>query len=396
MSAIPPHPRLTQAIETHFATHFGEPRGAATWRTRLGELQLRRYEPMPGTLVLATHGGSTLIPDGDGVEAVLTLHADPPDEVMMSACAIMGALIEFAADPHANKQVASFKPAPQVFGGVDFETALLMPPLVFNETLAGFSVEAPTGPRFIQVVWLVPGYDDEAEYITAHGPQSFFHLLQAQRLDPADFKRSAASTMITPEDAAIMAGASGDSDRGYRVQEVRGGVRIQRNRRKIASARPAPQSPAAAAAAAAAMPSKPKPPSRSVAAPLPRTQRPSPSRLRRPAAPNKAPERSKDKDIRFKIDKPRTPATPPPQPVAPPEDPVESKKRRIEDLKARAAEVRARAEARAEGKAPPEPPVTTEQPARSRPEQARSVQAAERRRARRMGASLTGPKPGRR
>ncbi|MEL6184357.1 MAG: suppressor of fused domain protein [Myxococcota bacterium] len=355
---------LLDALEAHYFAHLGRPLGSAPWTLTRGAVELRRYEPVPGILVLATFGVSAL--GLEPREAVLSLPADPPEDILAAACRLCGAWAEhMLTEPDPTDLPAE--------AGGDFESVLVLPPVSFTEGLAQLRTPAPWPP--LQVVWLVPGFREEAEYRRSHGTEALLNLLRAQRLDPADFGRGPASTLVTPEDAARLAGA--DQGRaGYKVEQQRGGIRIERRRKRIGRSDEAP--------GRVALPAQPSPPTSTGA------HRPTGRSPAKPTRPGRArfdldgsaPARPGPSRARTVPDK--APSPPPPQ-----ESPEEAKRRKIETLKANARAARARAEARARGEAPEAkvPPVPS--PA---PEQTRSVTAAERRRRRLSGP----PKPRRR
>lgn len=360
--------RLLEALEAHYETYLGPARGLAEWSLSRGRIELRRYEPVPGVLVLSTFGVSTL--QSPPREAVLSLPADPPESILASACHMCGAWAE--------RSLAVAEPRcidGEGLGDTDFDVLLALPPTGFTEGLA--TLQAPSTPLPLVVRWLVPAYREEAEYREAHGPAALLDLLRAQRLDPTDFSRGPASTLITPEDAARLAGTEGPAS-GYKVEHNRGGIRIERRRKRIGR----PEE------ATARIPIAP----RDAAPPLSRAAQPSPK-------PHLAPERnaagaSRSPRARFELDGPamsppsgpsqssRPASVPRPPPLA--ESPEAAKRRRIEALKAKARAARVRAEARARGEAPEVEAETALPPAKPELPRKQSLAAAERRR-RRIG-----------
>lgn len=346
------------ALEQHYQVHLGPPRGDAPWETTEGPIGLRRFEPVPGTLVLATVGVSQI--HGNAPEAVLSMHGQPPEATLVRACQILGAFAE-----QSTPDLARY---PLALEGVDFETVLVLPPLPFTEGLARLRQPAPMPP--LEIRWLLPAFDDEAEYAHEHGPEALLNLLRAQRLDAADFSRAPASTLVTPEDAARMAGASGaDADKSYKAEQVRGGIRIERKRRKIGRSTAATNPPGP-------MVSPPPPTPKAAPKPPPPRSRPA----RRATEVGRKPGRKQ-----FELGRPPPPPTPTQPAVrtapAAPEDPADAKRKRVEALRAKVREARVRAEARARGDAVEAAPAPT--PAPNPADKARSVQAAERRRGRR-------------
>lgn len=378
MSGPSAHRAPLDALAAHASAYLGHETGRAQLEGPHGPLVILRFEPMAGMLVLVTAGAAL---DAGRREALLVLPAEPEQPVLGAACAALAAFAEAQA---LGPVGAGFTPAPDVFDGFDFDAVLLMPPQPFADGLA--RLELPDGPVLLD--WLVPGYEEELAYLREHGPRALGNLLSAQRLDPQDFSRGPASTLVSPEDAAQMSGADSD-DRGYRVEQVRGGVRIERRRRKIGQGEAAPRPPAPAAR------------------PMPEPDpEPSPSPSRRPPPARRSPVRSarsgRRERKRFDInggEASSAPATTPvaeaaPAAPAPPLDPAEAKRQRVEALKAKAIEARERAEARKRGEV--EPTTTAEGAPVSRPEQSRAVLAAERRRGRAGPRGPKGPKPPRR
>lgn len=362
MSDHSAHRAPFDALDAHLATYLGRETGRATLQDGAGALELLRFEPMAGVLVLVTAGAARAAPRR---EALLTLHADPPEPVLGAAC---GALAAYAEALERGTLAGGFAPDPDVLEGFDLDTLLILPPTSFAAGLA--RVELPE-LGWVELDWLVPGYDEELTYLRAHGSTALTHLFNAQRLDLQDFHRGPASTLVTPEDAATLSGAD-SGERGYRVEQVRGGVRIERRRRKIGQTT-SRERPSAAL--------EPAPEPKSTPAP----SRAPPSRGRPASAAPRRAGRPGRKRFDLGPELTSTPVEPeaptPSGPPSPPVDPEEAKRQRLAELKTKALEARARAEARRRGEAEPEAPADPEAQ-RPRPEETRAVRAAERRRGR--------------
>lgn len=342
--------------------------GRRTATTRLTErLEGWRFEPIPGRSVLLGHASGRLT---DVVAGDAGLGPD-------KAAALEHGLVAAHESAGPDRWLA------RRLGGLEFDGLLRLPPLLFHpEARAALP----------NLSWLVFAFEEEAEYAARHGPEALLHLLEAQRLDPLDLGRNPANTLVSPEDAARLSGAvdaSGRSSRrGYKVEQQRGEVRIQRRRSALGrsgsevAGRAAPEvSPRSGAEARDRRPS-------SDPAPRPVTRREPPRGPHAGRAPSRAGStRAPGGRKRFELDAPPPdPAQPePPSPrrrkAEATEDPAEAKARRVAELKKTATEARVRAKARARGEAP-QPPTSPTPAVPSKPEPNRAVRAAARRRGR--------------
>ena len=375
---------LLAAVKAHLSGYLGPPAGEAKLETAVGPLGLLRFEPMPGTQVLSTLGVSLLGGRGARWEAVLTLAAEPEEHVLAAACGILGAFAENAPGPRGPGK--AFRPAGDTLAEVAFDSVVVAPPIAFADGLQRVPISGGDG---VTVVWLVPAFDDEAAYARRHGPQAFLHLLEAQRVEPADFDRPPASTLVSPDDAALLAqGQSKNSGAlpgqgGYKAEAVQGGLRVERRRRRIGEG---------------ASPDRERrgPPN------APKRAGPDHPPGRRPAVrgPQTGPgPKEKKGPIRFDLGKAKAPEQRPqaPAPKEPPLDPAEAKRRRVQELKEKALELQAWMASQKEGSATPSsaseaPETTTHTASPPKPRKTASVAAAERRRGR-AGLGRRSPTP---
>ncbi len=238
----------------------------------------------------------------------------------------------------------------------DMDALLFMPPIPF---VSSFHKTQVSRGQEIEIIWLLPVYENEADYALAHGPQSLMMLFAAQGLDLTEPRRDEANTMMAPTDAAEMAKRIGEENAkrpetqaprtlppvaklkssrrsvgkgSFEVEETGGAVKIsRRNKPKKKSAPPA-------------------------AAPVTREAPPEDDR-RGPARrkPITTPIPRRKENVRFDLgsNKPRPEARIPsraPKKEAPREDPEEAKRKRIAELKKKAKEAAARANARKQGR----------------------------------------------
>lgn len=367
-----PRPDYLDALGAHLEANLGPSTGFARIDTAAGTIELRKYEPVPGSLVLGSLGVGPMGPLRR--EAVISLPGDPPEDVLAAACSALGDFAEKCAK-HPIRAGDAFIPPPEVLEGLPVDAVLVLPPVAFTESLGACTL--PDGP--VELVWLVPGYRAEADYLRQHGPNVLLHLLRAQRLDPAFLDRPAASTFLAPEDALRMGGAAEGGERSYRVEQSRGAVKVERRKKPIGREPPRAQ------------PRREPPPSAEVRGQSPEPAPPARARPRPAARPRPEPA-GRFKDVkRFDLGaaaKAAPEAPPPPKPKKPERrlSPEEAKKARIAALREKAKEARSRYAARLEGTAEPTvvAPAAKNGPA---PRESRAVRAASRRRGRRPGAS---------
>ncbi len=356
---------LGEAVTDHLARYLGPAAGVARLGTSVGPVDLLRFRPVPGSLVLATRGVSVTA----GREALMALADGLAEEDLAASCSALGRFAE-----SESSGAGSTFPAPAELRD-RFDCVLVLPPLAFAEPLA--ELARPGGA--VRFVWLVPGFEEEAQYAAEHGPAALCALLEAQRLDPSDLGRAPATTLVAPEDLQRFAGRN----TAYKVEHLRGTVRIERRRPRIGQPKPVGP-PATEEPKNAPTDGRIGEPSAGGTGPMVRPPGPprAPASAPRGGGVRPAPGRPAPGEVRFSVSaapKPERPA-PTPQRRAASVDPAEAKRARIAELKTKAIEARERARARARGELPP--PTWPERPVEKVAERNRAVLAAERRRGR--------------
>lgn len=366
-------------IRKHLVEHLGPPdevfevSGSPLPDSPVQALNLAYFAPAGphSPVVFATCGASLYeMKDGRRIEGIVIMRQEPAGDAFDAVHRMLASFALFAESNDQVIRLGDVVRAPeelQQFCSMD--AILFMPPIPFVETFHRVEL---AGGKQVEIVWLLPVFQSEANYALEHGPQALMMLFAAQSLDLTEPNRDEANTLIAPSDAADMAKRKGEENRkraeeegpkpmqprakpktsrrsvgkgSYDVEETKrpgGAVKISRRnkpkKKKKAPARPSPQ-PARGPSA----PSSPQP-----------EGRPPP---RRKQAPPGRPGPKKKEEVRFEIDnkkpardpKPRPLTTRPEKKVEPKEDPEEAKKRRIAELKKKAQEAAARARARQQG-----------------------------------------------
>jgi hypothetical protein len=354
-------------IRKHLVEHLGPPdevfevSGSPLPGSPVQALNLAYFAPAGphSPVVFATCGASQFtMKDGRRVEGILILRKEPTSDEFE---AVHRMLASFALFAEANNQVVRHgdvvRAPDELSKFCDMDALLFMPPIPFVQTFHKVSVTDGE----VEILWLLPVFDAEAEYALAHGPQSLMMLFAAQGLDLTEARRPEANTLVEPADAAEMARRMGEEnakraaegggprpvappakpktsrrDMGkgsYDVEEQAGEVKISRRSK---AKKPEPPKPE---------PSRPE--LRSVSSPQPQ------SLQRKKSITVQIPKKKEETRFDLGAKKPES-STPklPPRPVLkkqePAEDPEVVKQRRVAELKKKAREAAERAKARQE------------------------------------------------
>ncbi len=200
------------AVRQHLVSHLGAPadvvsiRGNPDPKARLQEIEVATFAP-GGTdqpVVFATCGVSRIeLADGRFVEGMTIVHRMPSKAHTEAIQRLLGSFalfVEQNTQPVGLGDVVRSKDDVEAFS--DMEALVFMPPLPFVESFHEFGRE--DGGE-VEMLWVLPVYEDEAQYALDHGPGPLMMLFAAQRLDLTYMKREEANTLVSPEDAAVLA-----------------------------------------------------------------------------------------------------------------------------------------------------------------------------------------------
>ncbi len=368
-SSLDTHPDIL-LVRKHLVEHLGAPdevfeiSGSPLPDSPIQAMNLAYFAPAgpSAPVVFATCGACFFeMNDGRRVEAIIILRREPEGTAFD---AVHRALASFALFSETNNEAIRYgdvvRAKDELSQFCDMDALLFMPPIPFVET---FHQTTITKERKVEIVWLLPVYDTEAQYALDHGPQALMMLFAAQGLDLTEPRRDEANTMIEPSDAQEMAQraseAAGNAEQGptltspvkpktsrrnmgkgsFDVSESGGAVKI--TRRRSAPKKTKPAAPAATI----------EPPPQETPEPI----------VRRPPRPSRpiAVKAERKQEIRFDLGKSAKPPEPKPaaepaqrkpaKPVMTPAQKAEEKKKRIEELKAQAKAAARRAAKRASG-----------------------------------------------
>jgi hypothetical protein len=360
-------------IRKHLVEHLGPPdevfevSGSPIPGSPMQALNLAYFAPAGphSPVVFATCGAAQYtMKDGRRIEGILILRREPDAEAFD---AVHRLLASFALFAEANDQVirhGDVVHAPEELSKFcDMDALLFMPPIPFVQTFHTLQV---TQGKEVEILWLLPVYDAEAEYALANGPQSLMMLFAAQSLDLTEPHRAEANTMMEAKDAAEMAKRMGEEHArrteaegpkpmaqpakpktsrrtigkgSFEVEEEGGAVKISRRNKPK---KPAPPPPAKMGTTPAEVASN---------------QQPVPAR-KKPiiaAIPKRKEETRFDLgDKKPQSSEPKLPARPK-KVEEPKDDPETAKKKRIDELKKKAQDAAQRAKQRKQSNALDEP-----------------------------------------
>lgn len=197
-------------VREHLIVHLGAPYEVCELRRNpvtgspIELLEIAYFAPggMQAPVLFSTCGLSqSLMENGRRMEGLFMMRPAPAKPQP-----VYDLLAAFALYP--DKHQVSVGIGDVIPGGAELEALcpmdalLVLPPVQFVE---GFQRVPRWDQQIVDLYWLVPVFEREAEYALQHGPEALLMNFAAQGLDLTDLRRDEANTVITPEDAAEMA-----------------------------------------------------------------------------------------------------------------------------------------------------------------------------------------------
>ena len=211
MGILDDNPQILR-IRQHLVEHLGPPEevfevtGSPLPNSPVQALNLAYFSPQgpQSPVVFATCGASLFtMKDGRRIEGLVILRREPDAEGFASVQRLLGSFSLFAESNDEVIQINDVLHAPkELTQFCQMDALLFMPPIPFVQK---FHKIALSESEYVDLLWLLPVYTSEAEYAMQHGPQAVMMLFAAQSLDLTDPDRGEANTLVTPEDAAVMA-----------------------------------------------------------------------------------------------------------------------------------------------------------------------------------------------
>lgn len=214
MSVLDENPTALR-IRQHLVEHLGAPdevselTGSPIPGSPVQALNLAYFAPQGphAPVVFATCGaGLYRMPDGRRVEGLVLLRREPNRDAFGAVHRLLAQFALFSETSGQPVRLGDVVRAPdmlQPFCAMD--AVLFIPPVPF---VPEFHATAISADERVELVWLLPVYEAEADYAIEHGPQALMMLFAAQGLDLTEPDREEANTLIEPTDAEGMAQAA--------------------------------------------------------------------------------------------------------------------------------------------------------------------------------------------
>lgn len=192
----PPASQLRQAVQNHLYAHLGPAgeietlEGSPLEDSPVQRLDLAFFLPeqhIP-VAVFATMGAAAYeMGDGGRMEALMLCRPTPQREAFEP---IHGLLSAFATHAEATQTVLDMGdviPARELLAPISaMQAVLLLPPVPATPALAHLVLP---GGTTIDLTWLMPVYDEEADFALREGPEQLMALFALEKLDPCDLAR---------------------------------------------------------------------------------------------------------------------------------------------------------------------------------------------------------------
>ncbi|MBI2377408.1 MAG: suppressor of fused domain protein [Deltaproteobacteria bacterium] len=196
-------------IREHLLRHLGPP--ADVLQLREGALpELPTLEVAffaPGTsdspVVFATCGASAIpMADNRRAEGLFMMRPRPTLEQAEVIVQLLGAFASYCSKNGVSIGVGDVIPARAELSTIsNMDAVVFVPPVTFVPAFHRIEWK----DRVVDVLWLLPVYQDEASYALEHGPGALLTLFAAQGLDLTRLDRDTANTLLLPEDAKTLA-----------------------------------------------------------------------------------------------------------------------------------------------------------------------------------------------
>lgn len=211
MSGLDDNPTVLK-VRQHLVEFLGAPdevfelAGSPVPGSAMSALNLAYFAPQgPQAPVVFSTCGASLLQTADGRrnEGLVLLRKEPPPPVFDG---VQRLLAQFALFPERSPnpvQLGDVVRAKEMLRPIcGMDAVLFMPPVPFVPAFH----RAAIGPQqFVDFVWLLPVFEDEAEYAMQHGPQALMMLFAAQGVDLTDLQRTEADTTMDPAEAEVRA-----------------------------------------------------------------------------------------------------------------------------------------------------------------------------------------------
>jgi hypothetical protein len=199
-------------VRKHLVEHLGRPdevfevRGSPLPNSPLQALHLAYFAPggPDAPVVYATCGACLFkMKDGRRVEGLMLLRKAPDPEAVSAIHRMLSSFAIFAEANSETVRIGDVVRAPENLHRFShMDAVLFLPPVPFVESFHRVQIR---DNQLVDVVWLLPVYESEAQYALKNGPQALMLLFAAQGLDLTEMNREEANTLIEPDDARQMA-----------------------------------------------------------------------------------------------------------------------------------------------------------------------------------------------
>lgn len=178
------------AARNHFINALGMPQQVLDLRSKKGpvdRLEVAMFLPpnhQPGPAIFVTVGACRRqMPNGKRFEAVMMVKPRP-DKALAEMVAHL--LTGLAVYPTVHNEDigpgAVLKSAEEIRASTGMDALVLLPPIPFADKFARF--KGPDG-TFVELLWALPVYDEEAAFLETHGVAKFYEALEAHQVDTA-------------------------------------------------------------------------------------------------------------------------------------------------------------------------------------------------------------------
>lgn len=187
---------LREAVRQHLYAHLGP----------AGEAEVLEGNPLPGSpvqrldlpffypegpltvAVFATIGASAFaMPDGGRLEGLFLCREPPERDAFTHVHALLAAFATQAEATGATLDFGDVVPAQALLAPLaPMDAVLLLPPVPVSAELAHLAL--PNEAR-VDFAWLMPVFEDEAEFAIREGAQRLMALFAFEQVDPCDLGR---------------------------------------------------------------------------------------------------------------------------------------------------------------------------------------------------------------
>jgi len=196
--------QITDAVRNHLASFLGPPTQVLTAELHepslpFASVELAHFNAAPNQpSIFASCGlANNQILDGRRMELLFIAQNGTQDHVRECAFNLLASMVSFAATAVPPLNYGGMIAAGEYLSSISpMEGLVFFPPFILVNAFHGFA--APDGSP-VQLLWMVPIYESEADYAAQYEPRALANLFGVNELNLTDLQRPQANVDMSPD-----------------------------------------------------------------------------------------------------------------------------------------------------------------------------------------------------